>query len=132
LALKPRSFPFGLETHIGRELENGVELSSGQWQRLAIARALARLQTCDLLILDEPSAALDACAESQLINLLKSATQNRMALIVSHRLSLCRHVDKVIVLDKGRVLESGAHEELLAQRGHYYDVFNLQTNLYLS
>ncbi|MEB3175187.1 MAG: ABC transporter ATP-binding protein, partial [Cyanobacteriota bacterium] len=132
LALKPRSFPLGLETPIGRELENGVELSSGQWQRLAIARALARLQTCELLILDEPSAALDACAESQLINLLKSATQNRMALIVSHRLSLCRHVDKVIVLDKGRVLETGSHEELLAQRGHYYDVFNLQANLYLS
>jgi ATP-binding cassette subfamily B protein len=125
-----RSLPLGLETPLGRELENGVELSGGQWQRVAIARALSRIETTELLIFDEPTAALDSQAEDQVFRLLKKIAQDKMTVIISHRLALCRLADRIVVMEQGRIIESGSHQELMVKQGHYYDMFSLQAAHY--
>jgi len=125
-----RSLPGGLDTPLGRALENGVELSGGQWQRVAIARALSRIETTELLIFDEPTAALDSQAEDQVFNILKKIAQNKMTIIISHRLALCRLADRILVMDQGNIIESGSHQELMDQKGRYYQMFNLQAAHY--
>ncbi|MGA1622745.1 MAG: ABC transporter ATP-binding protein [Synechocystis sp.] len=125
-----RSLPLGLETPLGRALENGVELSGGQWQRVAIARALSRIETTELLIFDEPTAALDSQAEDQIFKLLKAISRDRMTVIISHRLALCRLADRILVMDQGNIIEAGSHQDLMAQRGRYYQMFSLQAAHY--
>jgi ATP-binding cassette subfamily B protein len=111
-------------------LENGVELSGGQWQRVAIARALSRIETTELLIFDEPTAALDSQAENQIFQMLKTISQGKMTVIISHRLALCRLADRILVMDQGNIIEAGSHQDLMAKRGRYYHMFSLQAAHY--
>jgi ATP-binding cassette, subfamily B, bacterial len=107
--------PKGYDTVIG---ERGSTLSGGQRHRIAIARAFVR--HASLVVLDEPTAALDAATETELMSSFRRLTEGRTAIIISHRLSTIRDVDRIIVLDGGRVVEAGTHAELLARRGHFH------------
>ncbi len=121
----------GLETPLGKELEHGVDLSGGQWQRVAIARALLRLGSAELLIFDEPTAALDPKNEQEIYDIFRSITQGRMAVVVSHRLALAKLADRIVVLEQGQIIESGNHETLMSQGGAYCDMFTRQASSYL-
>lgn len=122
------SLPNGLDTRLGKAFANGVDLSIGQWQRLAIARALFR--DAPVVILDEPSASLDPRAESELFDLLHSFGRNRIVLFVSHRFATVRSADVVLVLDQGEVAEMGSHAQLMELRGLYHELFELQALRY--
>jgi len=116
-----RELPEGLDTLVG---ENGVLLSGGQRQRLAIARAL--LKDAPILILDEATSALDTESERHIQAALEELMQNRTTLVIAHRLSTIENADRILVMDKGTVVESGRHDELLAQNGHYAALYNMQ------
>ena len=109
---------------LGKRFSEGVELSGGEWQKVAIARAYMR--DAQLLILDEPTSALDARAEYQVFQRFTELTKGRMAVLISHRFSTVRMADRILVLDKGELAEVGNHEELLAQKGRYSELFRLQ------
>ncbi len=121
-------FPERYETVLGRHFEGGQELSLGQWQRVAVARAL--LRDAPILILDEPTAAMDAQAEYELYQQLKKLAQGRMTILISHRFSTVRMADRIFVLENGQLIEEGTHEELLAQDTRYAYFFNLQAESY--
>jgi ATP-binding cassette subfamily B protein len=109
------------------EYAGGTDLSGGQWQRVALARALASVDTgASVLVLDEPTAALDVRAEAELFDNFLEVTRGLTTILVSHRLSSVRHADRIVVLDQGRIIEDGSHEELLAHRGSYARMFALQ------
>lgn len=128
LASTVRTLPSGLETMLGRELDEGIDLSGGQWQRLALARALFRDRP--LVVLDEPSAALDPRAEAELFHDVRRVLHGRTALLISHRFSTVRLADRIYVLAEGRVMESGSHDELMARAGHYAEMYALQSAAY--
>ncbi|HEX2077306.1 MAG TPA: ABC transporter ATP-binding protein [Longimicrobium sp.] len=109
---------------LGRRFDGGVDLSGGQWQKVALGRAYMR--DAQLLILDEPTAALDARAEYEVFRRFAELTEGKMAILISHRFSTVRMADRILVLEHGRVLEEGSHEELLALGGRYAELFNLQ------
>jgi ATP-binding cassette subfamily B protein len=121
--------PEGYRTRLGRQFYGGYELSVGQWQRLALARAFFR--DGSFLILDEPTAALDPRAEHELFQQMRSLAEGRSVVLVSHRFSSVRNADRIYVLQGGHVTESGTHEELMASGGHYADLFRLQAAAYL-
>lgn len=116
--------PNGYEQALGRRFNNGVELSGGEWQKLALARAYMR--DAQVLILDEPTAALDARAEYEVFQRFADLTKGKSAVLISHRFSTVRMADRILVLDKGQLLEIGSHEELLQQGGRYAELFQLQ------
>jgi ATP-binding cassette subfamily B protein/subfamily B ATP-binding cassette protein MsbA len=116
-----RQLPEGYDTVLG---ERGATLSGGQSQRVAIARAL--LKDAPILILDEPTSALDANTEASLLVALERLMRGRTTFIIAHRLSTIRHADNIIVLDRGRVIETGTHENLSHSGGHYQRVCSLQ------
>ncbi len=116
-----RDLPDGLDTMVG---ENGVLLSGGQRQRLAIARAL--LKNAPILILDEATSALDTESERHIQAALEELMENRTTLVIAHRLSTIEKVDKIVVMEQGRFIESGRHGELLAQNGQYAVLYNMQ------
>lgn len=118
----------GLDTVLGRDLDDGTDLSGGQWQRLALARALFRDR--DLVILDEPTAALDPRAEQELFRDVRTVLDGRAAILISHRFSSVRLADRIYVLDAGRVIEGGTHDELVALGGRYAELFELQSAAY--
>lgn len=120
--------PAGLDTRLGKMFTDGIDLSIGQWQRLAIARALFR--DAPVMVLDEPSASLDPRVESELFDLLQAQAADRILLYVSHRFATVRSADVVLVLDGGRVVESGPHDELMLRGGLYADLFRLQAERY--
>src|SRR5207249_775463 len=116
--------PQGFDQMLGRRFDNGVELSGGEWQKVALARAYMR--EAQVLILDEPTAALDARAEYEVFLRFAELTKGRMAVLISHRFSTVRMADRILVLDKGEIREQGTHQELLAIRGQYAELFELQ------
>jgi ATP-binding cassette subfamily B protein len=116
--------PAGYDQPLGRRFNNGVELSGGEWQKIAIARAYMR--DADVLILDEPTAALDARAEFEVFQRFRDLTRGKIALLISHRFSTVRMADWVMVIEGGRVIEAGSHAELIALGGHYAELFELQ------
>ncbi|HTJ14043.1 MAG TPA: ABC transporter ATP-binding protein [Dinghuibacter sp.] len=109
---------------LGRRFNNGVELSGGEWQKVALARAYMR--DAQLLILDEPTSALDARAEHEVFQRFADLTRGKTAVLISHRFSTVRMADRILVLDNGQLLEIGSHEELLAKSGRYAELFHLQ------
>jgi ATP-binding cassette subfamily B protein len=120
--------PEGYDTVLGKWFDGGVNLSGGEWQKVALGRAFMR--EAQILILDEPSAALDAKAESELFSRLQDLAHGRTAIFISHRFSTVRRADRILVFEQGSLIESGTHEELLALGGRYAELFNLQAASY--
>jgi ATP-binding cassette subfamily B protein len=120
--------PAGYETMMSRSYDGGTELSVGQWQRVAVARAFFR--EAPILILDEPAAALDAVAETRLYERLTELVASRSVLLISHRFSTVRLADRIIVIEQGRIAEQGSHAELIELGGRYSELFNLQASSY--
>ncbi len=114
----------GFDQQLGRRFENGVELSGGEWQKVALARAY--LREAQVLILDEPTAALDARAEYEVFLRFTELTKGRIAVLISHRFSTVRMADRILVLNGGRLVEHGTHQELVGRGGLYAELFNLQ------
>ncbi|QEA39318.1 ABC transporter ATP-binding protein [Pistricoccus aurantiacus] len=115
----------GYHTQLGRWFENGQELSGGQWQKVALSRAYMREQA-DILVLDEPTAAMDAAAEAQVFEQFRRHAKKRMTILISHRFSTVRAADQILVIDNGRIIERGTHESLLTENGRYAQLFRLQ------
>jgi len=122
------SLPEGYDTQLGHHTEGGRELSWGEWQKIAIARAVYRKSP--VLILDEPSSSLDADSEYEIFSDLGRITEGRTCIFISHRLSNVRDADRIIVLDGGRVAETGTHDELMAAGGRYHAMFTRQKSMY--
>lgn len=118
----------GYDQMLGRRFEGGVELSGGEWQRVALARAY--LRDAQLLILDEPTAALDAKSELEVFERFAELTNEKMALLISHRFSTVRMADRIVVLAGGRLVEEGNHKQLMALGGRYAEMFEMQAASY--
>ena len=116
--------PDGFDTLLSRLFTGGTDLSGGQWQRVALARSFFR--DAPLVVLDEPSSALDPRAEHALFSTLRGVLDGRTALFISHRFSTVRGADRIIVMDAGTVVEQGTHDELVALGGLYADLYRLQ------
>jgi len=116
--------PKGYDHMLGRRFEGGVELSGGEWQKVALARAYMR--EAQVLILDEPTAALDARAEYEVFLRFAELTRGRTAVLISHRFSTVRMADRILVLQGGELIDQGTHEELLTRGGLYAELFSLQ------
>jgi ABC-type multidrug transport system fused ATPase/permease subunit len=118
-----------LDTVLSRAYAGGTDLSGGQWQRVALARALAAIHTgAGVVILDEPTAQLDVRGEAEIFDRILAATRGRTTILISHRFSTVRHADRICVLEGGRVVELGSHEELMALGGRYRTMFDLQAS----
>lgn len=119
----------GYQTQLGRWFRGGQELSGGQWQKIALARAFMR-EDADILVLDEPTAAMDAQAEANIFQHFQEHTKDKMAILISHRFSTVRLAHEIIVMEHGQIKERGTHESLLAQQGQYAHLFTLQAQGY--
>ena len=118
-----------LDTVLNRGYEGGTDLSGGQWQRVALARALCAVRLgAGLVLLDEPTAQLDVRGEAEIFDRLLAATRHSTTILISHRFSTVRHADRICVLEGGRVVELGTHDELMAARGRYQTMFDLQAS----
>ena len=116
-----------LDTVLARGYEGGTDLSGGQWQRVALARALSAVKLgAGVVLLDEPTAQLDVRGEAEIFDRLLAATRHCTTILISHRFSTVRHADRICVLELGRVIELGTHDELIAVGGRYRTMFNLQ------
>lgn len=123
------TLPAGFQTPLGKWFNDGRELSGGQWQKIALARAFMRSQA-DILVLDEPTAAMDAQAEATIFEHFRDLAGGRIAILISHRFSTVRMADQIIVIQDGGIIERGSHEQLMALDGHYAHLFSLQAQGY--
>lgn len=123
-----RALPEQYETTLGRWFSKGRDLSGGEWQKIALARAFMR--DCEVLVLDEPTAALDAENELKVFQQFRELTNDKIAVLISHRFSTVRMADRIFVMEKGRITEQGTHAALLAQGGTYARLFTLQAESY--
>jgi ABC-type multidrug transport system fused ATPase/permease subunit len=119
----------GLDTILARGYPGGTELSGGQWQRIALARALCAVRLgAGVVLLDEPTAQLDVRGEAEIFDRILAATRHSTTILISHRFSTVRHADRICVLEHGKVVELGTHEELMALGGRYRTMFDLQAS----
>jgi ATP-binding cassette subfamily B protein len=123
------TLPAGYQTQLGKWFKDGRELSGGQWQKIALARAFMRTRA-DILVLDEPTAAMDAQAEADIFEHFRQLAKERITILISHRFSTVRMADQIAVLDRGRIIERGSHEELMQLNGRYAHLFALQARGY--
>jgi ABC-type bacteriocin/lantibiotic exporter with double-glycine peptidase domain len=118
-----------LDTILARGYPGGTDLSGGQWQRVALARALCAVRLgAGLVLLDEPTAQLDVRGEAEIFNRILASTRHATTILISHRFSTVRHVDRICILEHGRVVELGTHDELMAAGGRYRTMFDLQAS----
>lgn len=120
-------FAEGVDTMLGKDF-GGIDLSGGQWQRLAIARGLYRVH--EMIILDEPTAAIDPIEEANIYHKFAEISKDKTAVIVTHRLGSVHMADRIIVMDAGRIVDMGRHEELMEKRGLYYEMYQSQAKWY--
>jgi len=123
------TLPERYDTQLGRWFRSGRELSIGQWQKVALARSFMRTDA-DILVLDEPTASMDAEAEVRIFERFRELTDDKIAIVISHRFSTVRMADQIIVLDAGKVIERGSHDQLVALGGRYATLFHLQAQGY--
>ena len=121
--------PDGFTTQLGRWFKSGQELSGGQWQKIALSRAFMR-KNADIIVLDEPTSAIDSQAEYEIFDRFRNLTKDKMVFLISHRFSTVRMADKIVVIEQGELLETGTHEELLKANGRYATLFSLQAKGY--
>jgi ATP-binding cassette, subfamily B, bacterial len=123
------TLPQGYQTQLGKWFQDGRELSGGQWQKIALSRAFMRSRA-DILVLDEPTAAMDAQAEAEVFEQFRERSRDRITILISHRFSTVRMADEIVVLARGRITERGTHEELMRLNGRYAQLFSLQARGY--
>ncbi len=123
------TLPAGYHTQLGKWFRDGRELSGGQWQKIALSRAFMRTRA-DILVLDEPTAAMDAQAEAEVFEHFRQLASERITILISHRFSTVRMADQIAVLNRGRIVERGSHEELMRLNGRYAQLFTLQARGY--
>ena len=131
ISAKVNSLEQGLETPLGKQLEDGIDLSGGQWQRIAIARALMRIDTAEVLIFDEPTAALDPKTEHEIYSIFRQIAAGKTTIVISHRLGLAKIADRIAVMENGKIAEIGTHDELIELREIYYSMFTRQASSYI-
>jgi ATP-binding cassette, subfamily B, bacterial len=118
-----------LDEIISVEYKEGFELSGGEWQKVALARAV--ISDVDLIVMDEPTSSLDPVAEMNFLDYFNEQLQNKTSILVSHRLGISRHCNKIIVMDNGKIIETGSHNELMKKNGLYKTLFELQASKYV-
>jgi ATP-binding cassette subfamily B protein len=123
------TLPSGYHTQLGKWFRDGRELSGGQWQKIALSRAFMRTRA-DILVLDEPTAAMDAQAEAEVFEHFRQLARERITILISHRFSTVRMADQIVVLNRGRIVERGTHAELMQLNGRYAQLFSLQARGY--
>lgn len=128
---KVSSFKNGIYTILTKEFEkDGEELSGGEYQKMAIARALVK--DSPIVIMDEPSSALDPLAERELDEVINSCFKNKLVIIISHKLSMTRNADAILLLEQGIVIEQGTHEQLMERKGKYAEMWEAQAQKYIA
>lgn len=128
LLSKMRKLEAGINTVLTREFGK-VDLSGGQWQRLAVARAYYK--DSGMVILDEPTSAIDPKSEKEMYDMFRELSENKTTIIVTHRLAMTRFADRIVVLHEGKIEETGTHDELMKRNGRYAYMYQIQKESYL-